>query len=325
MNSRRRRKAFTLIELLVVIAIIAVLIALLLPAVQMAREAARRTQCRNNMKQIGIAMHNYHDVFDMFPMGSYLRQPGFAQDRMISWAHSILPYMDQFTIYNAINFNHPFALNTVASDLAQVNTTISRQVVEAYVCPSDVLPQFFSVNFGAGQPTVAIRPSSYSMCMGSRHQQWVLNDGIFDWGAHTVSIRDVRDGTAVTFMGGETCQRFILNKGWYVWWNFAAWVGIGNNMSFVSGLAHTMPRLNAPLDKGDLALPFPAQPDNTPADFLAFQEYGQLGFRSFHPGGGHFLMGDGAVKYVTDTINLDLYRALSTREKQEQMDHIQGF
>ena len=99
-SKRRQKRGFTLIELLVVIAIIAILISLLLPAVQQAREAARRTQCRNNLHQIGLALHNYHDAIGMFPLGgTYSIGPGF------SWLALILPYTDEAAIYNSINFS----------------------------------------------------------------------------------------------------------------------------------------------------------------------------------------------------------------------------
>ena len=138
-----RRRAFTLIELLVVIAIIAVLIALLLPAVQAAREAARRSQCVNNMKQIGIALHNYHDSQGSFPMGSgnclistaapfnqYQSKQGLS-------AHTaILPQMELTTMYNAINFD--FGTDETTTDFyTAANTTVSTSQVQGFVCPSD--------------------------------------------------------------------------------------------------------------------------------------------------------------------------------------------
>ena len=98
----RRKRGFTLIELLVVIAIIAILIALLLPAVQQAREAARRSQCKNNMKQIGLALHNYHDVFTTFPIG------GLKNSRGPNWRVGLLPYMDQAPAYNQVSFASSF-------------------------------------------------------------------------------------------------------------------------------------------------------------------------------------------------------------------------
>src|SRR6056297_1446776 len=99
---QRPKRGFTLIELLVVIAIIAILVALLLPAVQQAREAARRSSCKNNLKQLGLAMHNYHDVHDCFPLGMVHR---------INWRVSILPYLEQSTIFNQLDFNESFQGN----------------------------------------------------------------------------------------------------------------------------------------------------------------------------------------------------------------------
>src|SRR5215218_9304305 len=119
---KARRLGFTLIELLVVIAIIGVLIALLLPAVQAAREAARRSQCTNNFKQMGIAMHNYHDINNALPIG---RQD--AQRR--TWAMSILPFLEQGNLFGAINFSQPF--------YERANTTVIRSAISGFQCPSD--------------------------------------------------------------------------------------------------------------------------------------------------------------------------------------------
>src|SRR5215813_12840242 len=128
----RRRRAFTLIELLVVIAIIAVLIALLLPAVQAAREAARRAQCTNNLKQIGLAIHNYHSTVNSLPWGD---GPWW-----IEWsAHTLLlPYIEQGPIYNAINFidTQPFGLTPMPND-NPANTTAEYTTIAGFLCPSD--------------------------------------------------------------------------------------------------------------------------------------------------------------------------------------------
>src|SRR5438094_3648174 len=139
---RFARKGFTLIELLVVIAIIAILIALLLPAVQQAREAARRSQCKNNLKQIGLALHNYHDIYKMFaPAGfgsnafgghcaDHSTEDDIGNNRgwVISWAASILPQIDRTPLYKTINFNATF-LTT--------NNAVWQTVISAYICPSD--------------------------------------------------------------------------------------------------------------------------------------------------------------------------------------------
>ncbi|MCA9075080.1 MAG: DUF1559 domain-containing protein [Planctomycetaceae bacterium] len=138
MRITSRRRGFTLIELLVVIAIIAILIALLLPAVQQAREAARRTQCRNNMKQIGLAFHNYHDVYGQFPLGDMLHVaatgtgPFTITDTMQShpWSYSLLPYIDQGNVYSGLEAIGGIGSNDPAVDALTIS------VVPPYLCPS---------------------------------------------------------------------------------------------------------------------------------------------------------------------------------------------
>jgi prepilin-type N-terminal cleavage/methylation domain-containing protein/prepilin-type processing-associated H-X9-DG protein len=330
----KHKSGFTLIELLVVIAIIAVLIALLLPAVQMAREAARRAQCRNNLKQIGLALHNYASTAGVFPAATYVGPTTTARNRSTTWAVSILPYIEADTIYNAINFDHSLLYNVPAgaciASNAWTNTTVSRQLVEAYLCPSDVLPPRLSGTIsgapcsGPVSATVVLNPSSYSMCVGSRHIAYFTGDGMFytsrDGFTGYLQPRDIVDGTANTFFGGESAGRFSppLATAFYNWWNLHTYLNLGSNVSFMPGMASTLPRLNAPTTPGDLALALPAF-DPTPAQFDTWKEYGQHGFRSRHPGGANFLMADGTVRYVTDSIDPPLYRALSTRDKQESV------
>ncbi len=140
----RPRGGFTLIELLVVIAIIAVLIALLLPAVQAAREAARRTQCVNNLKQIGLALHGYHDGANTFPAGGWIAlygQPATSNMNM-GWSAAVLPYLEQGPLYGGLNFSYPY------ND--PVNSTASFTVLRAYLCPSE--PRKTDRNQGPGPP-----------------------------------------------------------------------------------------------------------------------------------------------------------------------------
>jgi prepilin-type N-terminal cleavage/methylation domain-containing protein len=148
----RKRRGFTLIELLVVIAIIAVLIALLLPAVQAAREAARRAQCTNNLKQIGLAMHNYHQTNDKFPqgmsestsvLGSYT---GYANWGEWSAQSMLLPYMEQTPIYNSINFCY----DNIYGSGGSTNLTASTRVINGFLCPSDTQAAF------GGAPTMSM-------------------------------------------------------------------------------------------------------------------------------------------------------------------------
>jgi prepilin-type N-terminal cleavage/methylation domain-containing protein len=181
MNTRRR--GFTLIELLVVIAIIAVLIALLLPAVQQAREAARRSQCKNNLKQLGLAVHNYHDTFLCFPPGNVNNVSAHAR---------ILPYMDQAPLYQRVDFN-------VAYTSAQ-NTEPRVANVPAFVCPSnvDMLPSGLggrnNYYFNAGSGIV------YIVSTGGAGQP--ANNGIVD-AALKFKISDVVDGTSQTALMAE--------------------------------------------------------------------------------------------------------------------------
>lgn len=144
-TSRRSLSGFTLIELLVVIAIIAVLIALLLPAVQQAREAARRSQCSNNMKQIGLAMHNYESTYAKFPIGTRGGQPEWSQTGPktgINWRVSVLPFLDQAPIYNRMNFNGSFGGGLTAAAAFTGNEFLSGLLVPVYRCPSSTLNPF---------------------------------------------------------------------------------------------------------------------------------------------------------------------------------------
>lgn len=139
--TKRLRRAFTLIELLVVIAIIAILIALLLPAVQQAREAARRSQCKNNLKQLGLAMHNYHDTFGFFPHnhGRANQVPNVATEfKEFSWLSLALPYLDQAPLYNQINWN-PTGGNQNHNALG-VNAQLRQTVIPVFLCPSNDMP-----------------------------------------------------------------------------------------------------------------------------------------------------------------------------------------
>lgn len=190
---RRRKYGFTLIELLVVIAIIAILIALLLPAVQQAREAARRTQCRNNMKQLGIAMHNYHDTFGVLPgneVGCIIR--GGNRNCWEGWSGlaMILPYIDQAPMYNTLDFNTYW-------DVAGPNRTATRTIIPAFQCPSDP---------GAGRRfNPSMGPTSYVLSAGPAASWHVGNrpaPGPF-WRESSVRFRDVTDGTSNTIMASE--------------------------------------------------------------------------------------------------------------------------
>ena len=187
------RRGFTLIELLVVIAIIAVLIALLLPAVQQAREAARRTQCRNNMHQLGLALHNYHDTHSVFPPG-WVRSAGANDLRTSMWT-MVLPFLDEGALYNAYNFS------TGAGALVATNSTVTRANLAQYNCPSDSAPSLSS----------HYRWCSYVGNWGvvnkendTSHQSGYVTGQYGPFSPNSkVRIRDVRDGTSQTIAAGE--------------------------------------------------------------------------------------------------------------------------
>jgi prepilin-type N-terminal cleavage/methylation domain-containing protein/prepilin-type processing-associated H-X9-DG protein len=197
------RRGFTLIELLVVIAIIAVLIALLLPAVQSAREAARRSQCSNNLKQIGLALHNYHAANNSFPLGgSYTWCPGYGY--YSSWGtwdvHTLmLGFLEQQPLYNASNFNVPVGF-TVGF---WINSTVSISVVNTFICPSDGMSPI-DPNASCYQWTGETNNYMGSMGTSSTFGNNIPTTGIFTQGGPSVNIRSIFDGTSNTIAFGES-------------------------------------------------------------------------------------------------------------------------
>ncbi len=206
--SPRRAQGFTLIELLVVIAIIAVLIALLLPAVQQAREAARRSQCKNNLKQLGLAMHNYHETYNIFPRGNFERASELGYEGNYSYVAfsaqtMLLPYLEQAALYNQFNFN----LNPNSAP----NGTLKRTTIAAFRCPSDfsMLPNAgANYNEGPGNNyAFSAGPSVFWFGFGSGTapqppQNLQHQVGAFNF-RKNVRIRDVQDGTSNVVAASE--------------------------------------------------------------------------------------------------------------------------
>jgi prepilin-type N-terminal cleavage/methylation domain-containing protein len=287
------RRAFTLIELLVVIAIIAILIALLLPAVQQAREAARRTQCRNNLHQLGLALHNYHDTHSCFPPGTVAssangssvsdaaQQPGWVFLAMI------LPFVDETSIYNSLNFT----LSTRGTPGEASNSTGMGQIINQFLCPSDGSYKN-SGNYGLSNYTsVAGINSSY--CRYNHPTYQAKQCGVFS-ASSRVRIRDVRDGTSNTLAVGEV--RFDA---------------VGINYSARSKWAAAQDLYNRTLRMTDARHVInPTGGWNQP----------ELCFHSLHEGGAFFCFADGQVRFLSENIDATVYAALGTKANNEIID-----
>jgi prepilin-type N-terminal cleavage/methylation domain-containing protein/prepilin-type processing-associated H-X9-DG protein len=328
MKNLSRRSGFTLIELLVVIAIIAVLISLLLPAVQSAREAARRAQCVNNLKQTGLALHNYESAQGSFPIG-LIRYTMPLCDANSNRRHTlfamILPYMEQGNLYAGLNFD--FGANSIR------NITAQETFVNAYVCPSDERSTGPLNPAGGPLTSIGVNQSSYAGSAGTielfRYRYSTANASncrhIDGDGAFVISfnygINNITDGTSNTLFIGEA-SRFRGQPGsWQFPWNYGEWFSLvgapaGSSTSATHGIAYSAVRPNAPLQltgpNTDVAGIIDPDPFTWWTKQTA-QTYGSFGFRSQHPGGVNFMFGDGSVRFIKSTIDLSTYRALSTR------------
>jgi prepilin-type N-terminal cleavage/methylation domain-containing protein len=296
---RRSNRGFTLVELLVVIAIIGILVALLLPAVQAAREAARRTSCNNKLRQHGIAMHNYHDVFLMFPPGCRVSGPPANQTETSGhvWLRALLPYIEMGTMYDQWDY-------TVAYHVGS-NLTLIRTLIPAHRCPSDTaatawnsVPGYnYASNFG---------PTDYNR-QGTAATPWngvVFTGAPFEYLGRQHNLAAVTDGTSNTLMLGEVRQGQAANdiRG-LTWWGQAAGFNAfytpntSSPDSFQSGFC-TAAAAATP------GLPCVANSatNGTPSMMVS---------RSRHPGGVQVTLCDASVRFVSQTITLATWRDLS--------------
>jgi prepilin-type N-terminal cleavage/methylation domain-containing protein/prepilin-type processing-associated H-X9-DG protein len=282
------RYGFTLIELLVVISIIGVLIALLLPAVQAAREAARRVQCVNNLKQVGLALHNYHDALGAFPMGYAARvkfvdgatdaAPGWG------WATMILPQLEQGPVFNAVNFS-------LAVEAPQ-NSTVIRTSLTVYVCPSDVTNGPFQVLDGStpGNPLATMTPSSYAASVGNDLTDATTglnNDGVGNgvmFRNSGIRLAGITDGSSQTVMVGE--RAWSNAKG--------VWAGVVTNGTVRRGALNRCPLTGAPFYPAATLVQAHGHLLNTDTD----EDGGLDDFSSRHPGGANFVFADGSVRFL---------------------------
>jgi prepilin-type N-terminal cleavage/methylation domain-containing protein len=285
-------RAFTLVELLVVIAIIGILVALLLPAVQAAREAARRTWCTNNMKQVGIALHLYHDVNRCLPPGWIAQHPVSGQPYWLGqpgwgWEARILPFLEQTNVSdNLIDLD--LSMTASVHDKARVTR------ISTYVCPSDIGDDLFVLspgsmpkpNYDPGFTATEVAKSNYVGVFGTIQMLAACGGNGDCVGNGSIVFRrgfrfsDLQDGLSQTFVVGERSSKHSPST----------WLGV------FAGAAHAPGRITA------VATMPPNSDDGAP-----------FNFSSFHPVGTNFLAGDGSVKLVAETIDMNTYHALCTR------------
>lgn len=299
MTLRRRQAGFTLIELLVVIAIIAILIALLLPAVQQAREAARRTQCKNHLKQIGLALHNYHDVYLVFPPGRTSLQIAVYSGH--STQTFLLPYLDQAPLYNSLNVNVPFHVSPNFNQPGLVR-------IPAYLCPSNIVLE--GVNWtggtnpapGANSNEDTARVHYEGIADSLTHGRFAAlslvmenGDGMFFRNSR-VGTQDVTDGTSNTL---AFCEIVAQGPATY---SCCSWLCYADGIGTVNGI-------NAPW-RSTVNRQYPLQHDMWGGNAFA-------GPASYHTGGAHFAMADGAVRFLSENISQITLAALTTRYKND--------
>ena len=287
MHSRHpSRLGFTLVELLVVIAIIGVMVGLLLPAVQAAREAARRMTCSNNLKQIGIAVHNYHDTFRMFPPSSF-------NANRLAWTVHTLPFIEQQSLFEQFNMNLFYNAGT--------NNVLGMTRVNTYICPSIKSPVSSIANGGEAINGVGTFTTSYYGVMGPQginpatttaypftvvgiHGGFAL-DGFFKQNAQS-RFADILDGTSNTFMIGEISwddRRGVRSR-------YRTWSRGHNQNDWTAGVKNVAQQINS--------------------DFTAL--FNNMSFGSNHPGGCHFLLADASVNFLSNSTDFGLLLSASS-------------
>jgi prepilin-type N-terminal cleavage/methylation domain-containing protein len=317
-KTKSHKYGFTLIELLVVIAIIAILVALLLPAVQQAREAARRSTCKNNLKQIGIALHNYHDTHNTFPMGVERKDNTGAcgataannwYSNRTLWRVFLLPYMEQDSLFNQVDFNRGGQCGADTGSGGTQNTIVQKTRIPGYKCPSDPGNELTTgnSNFAPSNYVATIANYTNHLAGGSNFK----NDGKSVLFLNSnVRMRDIVDGTTNTMILSEIVvgnpmpsteptadsanmtlcnnQTSVINKYTGISWFYEVAL---SSWAFTTLLS----------------------PNSSEIDCYAYSEYGRNAARSMHRGGVQILNGDGAVRFVSDSINLTTWQNLATK------------
>ncbi len=324
LKARQTKSGFTLIELLVVIAIIAILVALLLPAVQQAREAARRSQCKNNLKQLGVALHNYHDTFGTLPPGYITRGVNSTAAASVelgpnfAWGVMILPQLEQSPLYNSLDLNLD---STQANNLAT-----AQQPLSVFTCPSDPGAEKFTVNDGSNDYELpkanyvgVYGYGSVTMSPGQPNPA-----GMF-YRNSSVRFRDVTDGLSQTMMVGErkavhrfpsTTSDVLADSTWY-----AAIPGVmrpaGMMMMADEGpaslvLGHVGQSMAMGGGMGGGGMGGGMVMHHTPNTTNHI-----VNFSSSHVGGIQFLMADGSVHFLSENIDYNTFRWLGQKSDGE--------
>ena len=318
-DSNRRTCGFTLVELLVVIAIIGILVTLLLPAVNAAREAARRAQCTNNLKQFGIALHNYHSAFDTFPAGVTMN----VTDHI--WGVSM--FVSMMAYYENVTLSKLFAKDTNGRDMSAAQwvhahkNDLAVTSLDLFKCPS-------FIGFDDFPPR-----RDYFGCNGGRARshtgQWgdQYTDGLFDTN-HWRAIRHVTDGTSKTLAIGESnhahpyggfcCDAPYWGSGQggpVGWWHSDECAISTDGECKVNALRSTGRSIR------NTRHPINSSIRHQPSGFIFNRVHNHVPFGSFHPGGAIFVFADGHVQFLTETMNFNLYQGFSTYQGGESFSN----
>ncbi len=306
-----RRAAFTLIELLVVIAIIAVLIGLLLPAVQKVREAANRMSCTNKLKQLALAMHNYHDTYSLFPPGTILTNDNYPPGPMrgierAPWGVLILPYMEQDNHFKRFDLNQHFPSRfSISVPATNPNRALMYTSMPIYLCPSNPKSKSGAVHTdyvavaGGGGENVPATPPEWRPRHASSNGRLYFNNGLFYQNSRT-RMAGVSDGTSNTYMLGET--RYMRTpEDANVGTNYPCWAAgvdaLGEPNASYQTMVAAMRPINSPVSIAGI----------TDSQFF------MTIFSSAHTGGCNMALADGSIHFFRDTLDLNIHRALGVR------------
>jgi prepilin-type N-terminal cleavage/methylation domain-containing protein len=323
--SQRRRVGFTLVELLVVIAIIGILVALLLPAIQAAREAARRTECSNRLKQLGVAIHNYHDSHQVFPPGGIVTaemcpgsgapptKPAFSSGKCdksrAPWTVLILPFLEQTSLYEKFNFNTSFAHTW--DEGCNTNRSLQFSNNPNYQCPSDPnsKPSIGNNNYNGCQGG---GPASQAACTSesSSGRKFYTNGALFV--NSEIGFADILDGSSNTYLIGETKYNFLKGSrsdlpNRYIGWGSAVRVQVtSKDYSSPTNLTAAVNSVNGFAKHGK--------------QYFTMDESSTY-FGSFHPAGAQFVFADASVNFINESIHLSTHRFLGNREDGESLQN----